>query len=133
MVSIMGEEIKIKEKGIFIRPVRLYYEGISGEELYEITRGVWRLSQKRRDNADYAFTVIGYRIKAVYRIFSWYDALETQYHIRKDLDSLGDKDIKNRYEFIGEIDDAMQDKYLDKDVSHYFSHGNANPVTYVNC
>ena len=128
----MKNYVQIEENGIFIRPVRLYYDGIGGDELYEITRGIWKVAE-RREKADYAFTVIGFKILAVYKIFSWHKALETEYHIREDLYLLNQDGISNRYEFLGEVDKNMQLKYLGKDVSDYFSPGNANPVKYINC
>ena len=82
---------------------------------------------------EYAFTVIGFKIVAVYKIFSWHNALETEYHIRRDLDLLNQDDIRNRYEFLGKVDKKMQLKYLDRDVKKYFKSGNANPVKYINC
>lgn len=131
----MKNHFQIDENGLFIRPVRLYYEGIEDEELYEITRGIWKVGI-RREKADYAFTVINFRILAVYKIQSWHNALETEYHLRKDRDylySLTQDEIRNRYEFLGELDKNMQQKYLEKDVSDYFSIGNANPIRYINC
>ena len=97
--------VQIDEYGLFIRPSRLYYDGIGDEELYEITRGIWKVG-KRREKADYAFTVIGFKIIAVYKIYSWHKALETEYQLRKDrnyLYLLTQDEIRNRYEFLGEI------------------------------
>jgi len=128
----MNNYALIEEKGILIRPVRLYYDGIGGDELYVITRGIWKVAE-RRETADYAFTVIGFKILAVYKIDSWHRALETEYHIRNDLELLGQGDIRNRYEFLGEVDENMQLKYLGKDVSDYFPPGNANPIKYITC
>jgi hypothetical protein len=132
----MSHYIKIDENGLFIRPSRQYYDGIGDEELYEITRGIWKVGGQRREKAEYAFTVIGFKIIAVYKIHSWHKALETEYHLRKDrndLYSLPQDEIHNRYEFLGEVDKGMQQKYLGKDVSDYFVRGNANPVKYINC
>ena len=129
----MKNYVQIEEKGILIRPVRLYYDGIGGDELYEITRGIWKEKITHLEMADYAFTVIGFKIRAVYKICSWHKALETEYHIRKDLYLLNEDEIRNRYEFLGEVDKNMQLKYLKKDISHYFLPGNARPVNYRNC
>ena len=133
----MSHYVEIVENGLLIRPRRLYYENIGDEELYEITRGIWKLGP-RREKAEYAFTVIGFKILAVYKIHSWHKPLETEYHLRKDLNYLYSLDmdsdeLRGRYEFLGELDKSMNQSYLGKDVGAYFSKGNANPVQYINC
>ena len=128
----MNSQISITEPVILIRPVRLYYDGIGREELYEITRGIWRLS-KRRENAVYAFTVINYKVMAAYRIYSWHEPLTTEFHLRKDRNDRTKEMLAGRIEFLGRQDREMEDKYLGVDLSRYFSRGNSNPVRYVNC
>lgn len=124
--------INIEENVILIRPTRLYYKGISSKELYEITRGIWKLAD-RREKADYVFAVIEMKIVATYRVHTWHGAMETEYSIRKDLYALNQEEIRNRFEFLGEVDPDLQTKYVGKHIGDYFSRGNANPVMYVNC
>jgi hypothetical protein len=124
--------MNISEDVILIRPTRLFYEGMSQTELYEITRGIWKLAD-RRDKAKYAFSIINFEVAGCYRIHSWHKALETNYLIRTDLKTLNQDELKGRFEFLGEIDREMEDKYFGTSLVEYFSKGNANPVRYVNC
>jgi uncharacterized protein len=68
--------VDIHEKAILIRINRLYRYGMSEVELYEATRGVWKIG-KRREKADYAFAVFRGIVKEVYKITQWFPAGET--------------------------------------------------------
>ncbi|SHI04626.1 hypothetical protein [Desulfofustis glycolicus] len=130
----MPDQAFIEEPAILIRCAKFYREGMSQQELYEITRGIWRIGT-RREKAKYAFSIYKGVIKAVYEINSWHKAGTTSYQTRIDLSSIDSTSryIGDRYEFLGEESEKMQEKYLGKSVAHYFERGNANPVTYINC
>jgi hypothetical protein len=99
---------------ILIRIPRVYRPGMSEEELYEGTRKSWRASPERH-SPDLAFSVVGGKVLAVYRIGEWH---------RED---------NGRWSFTGTRDEEMEGTYLGADVSNYFPRGAANPITYVNC
>lgn len=122
-----GENVKIEEPALLIRINRSYYNGISSEELYNLTRGVWRLGAKK-DNALYAFSVYQGVVLEVYRIFYWERG--TRYMKFADW---SDEEIRRRWAFVGEVDKKLSEKYKNKLVKGYFQPGNANPTLYVNC
>jgi hypothetical protein len=119
--------MEISEPAILIRINQKYREGMSGQELFEITRGVWKLGS-RRENALLAFAVYKGIVKEVYLIDSWHPAGTLPYRTRKDVH------IPGRWEFQGKLaPDAIRDKYLDESVEVYFSKNAQNPIAYVDC
>ena len=59
-------EIDITENVIFFRINKLYKKNMTPTALYETTRGVWRIG-KRREKADYAFSVYKNEVLEVYK------------------------------------------------------------------
>lgn len=118
------EQADITEPSILFRIGRLYRNDLSPIELYDITRGRWRLS-KRREKAKLGFAVYNNRIIEVYKIIRWFRA-GTTFSTRTD------QIPKNRWEFIGNIaSKKCREKYIGKSVAQYFKPGNRNPVRYV--
>ena len=103
------------DRVVLIRPVRLYREGMSHDQLYEITRKEWR-TNPHRHNPDYAFAIIGGVVQAVFRIDGWKQCSRPE-----------------RWMFEGAGDDEMERRYVGADMTEYFPWGAANPVRYVNC
>lgn len=119
---------KIAEHAILIKINQLYHYGITPDELYEATRGVWKIG-KRRGRAKYAFAVYKGIVREVYRVQEWYPAGRTDYQTRPKRDVK----VQGRWEFSGEIaDEKVRKKYLNRSVKDFF----ANPqqqIKYVNC
>ena len=114
---------------ILIRISRTYHNGISAQELWEITRGVWRIGP-RREGAQYALAVYAGHVVAVYRIRRWLPAGTLSYHTRR----ASSVNIPGRWEFDGEeAPPDVQAKYLGADVRDYFPRGSQSPFRYVNC
>ena len=63
-------DVVIKEKAILINSSRLYRYGMSRVELYDATRGVWKVGP-RRAKAEFAFCVYGGIVREVYSIIAW--------------------------------------------------------------
>jgi hypothetical protein len=98
------------------------------EELYEATRGVWTVGE-RRERAKFVLAIAGGIVREVYAIHQWHPAASTSYRTRP----LRDIKISGRWEFTGAVAlDDPRSKYLGQSVAHYFGRGNVNPVTYVN-
>ena len=117
------------EKVMLIRPAKLYHERVSPIELLEMTRASWRVSE-RREQADFAFTVIDGHVVEVYRIDRWLPAGTLPYETRLHHEVL----IDGRWEFDGEVDrSGVRERYLGASVKAYLPRGLANPVVYVNC
>lgn len=120
--------MKIIQPSVLIRISRSWYDGISDQELYEVTRGVWKIGE-RRERVELAFAVAGSAVREVYRVLSWHPAGSTPYHTRP----LGDVCIDGRWEFTGEVAQESESKrYKGMDVSGYFEKGSSNPILYVN-
>lgn len=125
----MVKKIEINEKALLFRINKLYHDKMNEKEMYEATRGFWKIGS-RRESADFAFMVFKGEVKEIYRIDSWHPAGNTMYETRpyKDINFSG------RWEFQGrKAEDSIREKYLGGNVSHYFQKGNANPVFYINC
>ena|SRR2546425_3737141 len=92
-------QIHIDDSVIAININRTYSYGISAEDLYDNTRGIWRLSKQRAEKAQYAFAVYQGIIKEVYEIDQWFPAGATKYLRRH----FSPANLIDRYEFIGKV------------------------------
>lgn len=124
--------INITEPVVLIRTSRLFRQGMSDKELYEITRGVWKIGENRK-RVEYAFCVADGIVREIYKIQKWQPAGTTLYETSVMLDAnIKDKWV-GRWEFIGQIaPDTIRNKYIGKSVADYFVQGNANPINYLN-
>ena len=119
------EEANIEEPSILIRISQLFHYGMAPSELYDITRGSWRLGENRQ-KAKLAFAIYNGVIQEVYSILQWFKSGKT-------FSTINATAIDGRWEFVGGIaPDEIRSKYLNKTVNSYFKHGSQNPVVYVN-
>ena len=86
----------IQERVLLIRIPVLYEPGMAGVQLYEATRGVWRVGD-RRESAEYGCAVVGGLIREVYVIDSRHPAGSTPYATRHQVA------IAGRWEFLGRV------------------------------
>lgn len=126
------KKIDIGVPSILIRINQAFRYSISPIELYDYTRGQWKLNLDRAGNAKYAFAVYQVIIQEVYEILNWYPANAT-FNVRTNLiDRKPEERIKGRYEFIGNLaKESIRAKYKYRSVEHYFKKGNSNPIMYV--
>jgi hypothetical protein len=125
-------EDDIKEHVILIRVNQLYRYGMSDQELYDATRGIWDMAD-RKYNADYAFSVFMGIVMDVYKIKSWHRAGTTPYPTRPNMtrNNIAPERL-GFWEFIREpVSDEIRNKYRMKSVKKYLSSRNA--FLYVNC
>lgn len=114
---------------IFIKINRLFREDITSEELYEATRGIWKVNANKVKTIKYAFAIYKGIIKEVYHIETWHDPLSTTYHTREiDKD---DPKHKGRKEFTGKVALNIRDCFIEKSIAKYYKHGEANPIKYM--
>ena len=129
------QKIDIKVPAILIRINQAFRYSMSEVELYDYTRGQWRLNPENAKKAEYAFAVYGGIIQEVYTILDWYKGGET-FSVRSNNENIerGSEDpLEGRYEFIGNLaPDEIRKKYRYKSVEDYFERGNSNPIMYVN-
>ncbi|HSH73340.1 MAG TPA: hypothetical protein VK974_09810 [Methylophilaceae bacterium] len=129
IVPLMCKAIIIDVPVMLIDIQLRYYEGITALELYEVTRGAWRVGS-RREGVRYAFAVAGNVIREVYEIDGWYRAGTTPYRI-KPFESFI---VDGRWEFIGSLAPAeIRSKFKGHSVAGYFNKGQQNQVAYANC
>lgn len=121
--------VEVEVPALLIRINRLYRHNMTPLELYEATRGVWKLGA-RCTKARYAFAVFEGVVREVYEIESWHPAASTPY-VTRDAVKLT---TNGRREFVGRVADAaVRDRYFGRSVADYFDRGQQNPVVYVNC
>jgi|SRR6185437_16414822 len=105
--------VKIEEPALLIRLTRLYRPSLSDAELYDVTRGVWKLGERRK-LACYAMAINGGEVKEVYEIDGWHRAGSTPY-TRQRIDP---QQFPDRWEFTGQrATDAIRDKYVGRSVA----------------
>jgi hypothetical protein len=122
----MNDEIEIIEPAITVKINRSYRNGISSAELYEITRGIWKINDKeKREKAEYVFAIYYGRIIEVYEVEQWYKANSTPYQFRKHDPAVA----KSRYEFVGQVaSDGIRSKYVGKNIARTYQ-----TINYYNC
>jgi len=120
--------LTVTEPALLIRIAKLYRPGMTPQELYEATRGVWKLGPDK-DSAEFALCVANGVVQEVYAVGAWHQAGTTPYATRP----LSAVSIPGRWEFSGKVaPQIVRGKYVGQSISHYFETGNASPVNYVN-
>ena len=128
--------VTITEPSILIRINQAFRYSMSAVELYDYTRGCWRLNPENAKQAKYAFAIYQGIIQEVYEVLDWYEAGTTfsvrEYDKGSGLDT--EDAIAKRYEFVGNLAPKhIREKYNHKPVSsEYFKAGNSNPIMYLN-
>ena len=116
----------IAERAILFRIPRLWSPVMSPHELYESTRGWWRIGPRRR-NADFAFAVSQGIIREVYEIHRWQQPEPGDRGWEQDIGK-----PHKRWGFRGEVARELA-HYRNTSVRHLFKKGNSSPFKYVNC
>lgn len=122
-----AKPITVREKAILIRINRLYRSGMPKPELYDSTRGIWRLGL-RRYKAKYAFAVYQGVVLEVYKIDRWLPSGFSKYLSRTQ-----PKPAQGRWEFEGAVDRVLSRKYVGRSVRKYFPRFSQSPTVYVHC
>jgi len=118
------------ENIILIRINKLYHNDMTALQLYEATRGHWRLNVEQAQKMKYVAAVYDGMIIEVYKVTEWLHAFST-FMERTEHEDIKQQD-KSRYEFVGTIaPENIRKKYVDKSVTGLFKHGEANPIKYV--
>lgn len=122
------ETVQITHKVIAISINRSYARVKNSTDLYDYTRGIWRVDLAKARKAEYAFALAGGVVKEVYKIESWHPAGATQY--KSDRDFYGDDKTK-RKEFVGRIaDEDIRKRYVGKLIE---GRSFGQPIRYFNC
>ena len=118
--------IHVNENALLIRINRLYRSAMTPLELYEATRGVWKVGLRRYE-AKFAFAVYQGVVVEVYRIDRWLPAGFSTYSTRKI------EKVRGRWEFEGMIDKQRSRRYVGRSVRKYFPQHSQSPTVYVGC
>lgn len=116
----MRLETNITERGVLFRISQSYKEGMTSLELYEATRGSWKIFGPFKD-AEYAFAVYKGIVKEVYEIHQWHRMGILHYKTRLckhcgHPDGIG---AYGRWEFEGKVaPEYVRRKYLGEYVNH---------------
>ena len=122
---LTAEHIEVRHKAILFTINRMYRSDMNDLELYEMTRGCWRVGN-RREKAEYAMCVTHGIVHEVYKIENWYPVGTLEYHTRPDSDVLK---YPERWEFEGSIAHDIRDEYVGFSVG---KSSNQNPIRYKN-
>jgi hypothetical protein len=125
LLMFTAQPAKVTHRALLITINRLYRTDMSAQELFEATRGIWKVGE-RRENAELALAVYQGIVREVYRIKSWHRAGTLNYETRKDISS---RVHEPRWEFDGEIAKDVREQYIGKLIGK----SGQNPVKYVNC
>lgn len=117
-----NEELLVEdliEPTMLIKINRLYREGMSDSELYEVTRKWWKIRIERASTMKYALAVVNGTVREVFTIVKW----------QKDTDVGENYDGRICFEgFVAES--SVRERFINKSVAHLFPKGAANPIRY---
>jgi len=126
--KFQGEDFASGDTFIAFKLNRLWTPNLTADELYEVTRKMWRVGA-RRNKADYALAVSYGIVREVYEI-GCFSAESRWEPFTKNRDG---KPLKTRrWGFVGTISQDLQNLVNTK-VSHLPNSGGQNPVFYINC
>jgi uncharacterized protein len=91
--------VTINQPAILFRLAKIYEDGMTGERLYDATRGVWRIDPKRAAGR-LALAVYKGIVKEVYTTDDWLPAGRTEYRSGR---RLSPQDLRGRWEFTGVV------------------------------
>lgn len=138
---ICQDECKLEYPTILFRMNQLFSETLTADQLYDATRGIWRVSKARANAALYGMAVSRGLVREVYEIASnsWaqFDpsAAPLQLPTRATEDIYQQSKYQRGYWFFsGKVAvPEIRDKCLMKSVKGYFTPGASNIIQYVGC
>jgi hypothetical protein len=120
--------VNVAEPALLIRIAKLFSDRMPPQALYEATRGVWRIGEKR-SSVRFALAVADGVVREVFAVNQWHPAGTTPYTTRPPKEVR----VAGRWEFTGGLaPESLRSKYIGRSVAHYFPRGATNPIMYVN-
>jgi|RhiMetdeSRZDD1v2_1073273.scaffolds.fasta_scaffold164997_2 uncharacterized protein len=127
VIGKYANRVQISHPSVLIRINRRFRHDMSEQELYEATRGIWKIGP-RRNTVRYAMAVYEGVVREVYQIEAWHPAGSTAYRTR----NRSDVRARGRWEFTGaKAPDSIRRRYVDRSVERYLPAGSQNPIAYV--
>ena len=118
-----AKPVVVRHQAILITINVLYRSDMSDKELYEATRGVWRIGP-RRGKAEFGMAVYRGVVREVYKIKEWHPAGTLTYETR----NAEDVNLSGRWEFEGSVAEDIRDEY----VGYSVGPSGQNPIRYKN-
>jgi hypothetical protein len=108
-----AKEVEIMEPSIIININKLFVRFMTSEDLYNVTRSAWKVSEQKRQSCKYAIAAYRGLVREVYVIDRWVKT-------------------GHRWEFVGRVAEAgIRDKYLNHSLKNYSVTGSRNPIRYA--
>lgn len=138
---ICQDECELDQPTILFRMNQLFNETLTADELYDATRGIWRVSTIRANAAMYGMAVSKGLVREVYEIIpkSWTQFDPAAKPLQLPTRATQDIYQENKYArgywfFFGKVAaPKIRDKCLMKSVKGYFTPGASNIIQYVGC
>ncbi len=124
IAMLTAKPVEVVHKALLITINKLFRSDMSPQELYEATRGVWKIGPKR-DEVEFAFAVYQGVVREVYQVEAWFSAGTLPYSTRES----SAVNISGRWEFKGRVaPESVRNMYIG------FSVGlsSQNPIRYAN-
>ena len=126
LVAATAGDVTIDEPAMLFRISQLWDPKMSADELYDATRGHWKVGE-RRNQAELAMAVAEGVIREVYVIEKWHPAGTTP-----SATNIHRTAPPDRWEFTGRVaSPRVREKYLGQSVKRYFPKGSQTPIRYV--
>jgi GTP pyrophosphokinase len=123
---VSPREVVIDEPALLFRISQLWSGALTPEELYDATRGYWRVG-RAREQAQLAMAVADGLIREVFVIDGWHPAGTTPSSSKTHRDVPA-----GRWEFTGRLaPTTIRAKYVGQSVAGLFPRGSQNPVCYA--
>ena len=121
---LTAKPVEVVHKTLLITINRLFRSDMSSQELYEATRGVWKIGPKR-DEVEFAFAVYQGVVREVYQVEAWFPAGTLSYFTR-DASTVN---VSGRWEFKGRVaPESIRNMYIGFSVGP----SGQNPIRYAN-
>lgn len=127
ITNLSAESREVAEPALAVNIRQTFRYGMNEEDLYDATRGVWKLDADRVENVEIVLAVYQGVVKEVYEPEEWHPAGTTEYNRRE----FEEKDLQGRLEFTGGFaEEEIRNRYVGSRVIGLSFGG--NPIQYLN-
>ena len=131
VATYAAKEANVTDPVLAFKTNQTFHYGMTVRELYDYTRHSWKLG-RRREKAQYAFTVYQDVVQEVFEIKQWLPQNSTP-NLKIERGEVDSVISTERWEFVGKVAvESIRQKYIYKNVGSYFL-SNQLPFAYINC
>ena len=124
IAMLTAKPVEVVHKAVLFTINKLFRSDMSSQELYEATRGVWKIGTKR-DEVEFAFAVYQGVVREVYQVEAWFPAGTMPYSTRE----APTVNVFGRWEFKGRVaPESIRNMYIGFSVGP----SGQNPFRYAN-